>query len=292
VFILGMASRLLSQAEFRVPRQAQWYAAGARDRAFINELTVKDVLSGRLVPFGETNTPAEPRILVWGDSHAMAVLPAFDDRAKQYGVRGVAVTHSATPPIYSERSLELGKGMTGEKAREFGQAVIQYIQLHGIRQVILVANWSTYCDRAGKPVGSGSVVVENYETLTQALAQTVTVLEKKGASVWVLEEVPRHGADVPRILARCSMWGGDADEFAATVGDPAGGAKFASVAQGALLKAGAKWVSVAPLLVAPDGEHYRMSDGGGALYRDRHHLTVRGAMFVREGLNVIFDESK
>jgi hypothetical protein len=165
---------------------------------------------------------------------------------------------------------------------------LDYVELHKIQQVVLVAYWSGYCEPQSD-TDESRALAGNVDALVQGLVETVVMLQNKGATVWILEEVPRHRVPVPRILAWCSMWGVDADQFAAKVDDSVVRSNFTTVAHAALSEAGAKWVSVAPLLLTPDGKHYRMSDGTDALYRDRGHLSVKGALFVAGGLSVIFD---
>ena len=54
------------------------------------------------IPNGLTR-PARPmreaKLLVMGDSHAMAILPAIDELCRETGTAAVAATHAATPPV-------------------------------------------------------------------------------------------------------------------------------------------------------------------------------------------------
>lgn len=289
VFILGLGARFCSDLDFRIPPQAQVYASGKKDMCFINELSVRDVSIGRLVPLGRTNSSGGPTFLVWGDSHAMAILPAFAELANQFGVEGVAVTHSATAPVYAGYPHNFGMGLRGREAQAFGRAVLRFIELHNVREVVLAAHWSGYGVDETATGDVAGLATQKYGLLINQIGETVKLVEQAGARVWILEEVPGQSVDVPRTLARCYMSGANPEQFASKAGDDMRRADFKACAEEALSNTSVNFVDLAPLLLALDGQRYRMTDGQGALYRDRHHLSVRGAMFVRQGLKVIFE---
>lgn len=90
------------------------------DKKYLREHTAADVPSN-LLRVGSENV--EPRLLVWGDSHAMAVLPAIDELRRAAGTRAVRLAvHSGWPPIlarclHGAASRRSGRGVFGRGRR-------------------------------------------------------------------------------------------------------------------------------------------------------------------------------
>ena len=83
----------------RFPTSALQYEKGSTDRAFLNQLILKDALTGNFIEIGLKDKSLPVDIFVWGDSHAMAVMPIIDILCKEYSIRGLAATHSSTMPL-------------------------------------------------------------------------------------------------------------------------------------------------------------------------------------------------
>ena len=67
------------------------------EKAFRHILSLQDIEQERLPKFGETS--AKPSVLVWGDSHAMAIMPAVDQVCQEAGLCGVQATTGGTLPL-------------------------------------------------------------------------------------------------------------------------------------------------------------------------------------------------
>jgi hypothetical protein len=69
------------------------------DLKFVANLGEQDVLSNKLPMIGAGDRRDEVEILVWGDSHAMAAMPAFDDYCRRHRIAGRYATHSSLAPV-------------------------------------------------------------------------------------------------------------------------------------------------------------------------------------------------
>lgn len=227
---------------------------------FIRDLTTEDIVAGRLVPFGTLNAHHPVKVVVWGDSHATAALPAFDAVLKTRGLSGVAATHSATAPVlryFMENRYGLGKN-----AVRFNEEVITYIQKHQVPNVVLIACWSGY--------DSG---------VQSALLDTVRKIVSVGARPWVFLQVPSHPYDVSTLCRH--FWGPlptlNQNRFCAkpglSNGTNFGGPDFLDQ----IRNAGGRIIDPRPAFLNASGELYLISLDGVILYSDREHLTKLGA---------------
>lgn len=234
---------------------------------FLRELSAKDVSEDQVVVLGEQSDDLSARILVWGDSHAMAILPAVDALLKQHGMTGRAATHSACPPV-----LNWCAEQQESAARErllFNDAVFAYILRHEIPQVILCCRWDGYSCCATK----------SEERFLPALCRTVRKLTDCGVETWVVLDVPQYSIDVPRAIASSA-----ADSYFAEHGAiPAasGPQQMNHPDRLAELKAaGARIIDPRPQFLDCRGRRYVTSSGGHVLYRDNNHLTPAGAKIM------------
>ena len=80
-----------------------------------------------------------PQFLVWGDSYADAMQPAFEKLASEYGVSGRIVDFGGCPQLLGVNRAD---HTTSESpCREIGKAVINYVQDQSIKTVVLVSSW-------------------------------------------------------------------------------------------------------------------------------------------------------
>jgi peptidoglycan/LPS O-acetylase OafA/YrhL len=99
------------------------------------EQTPEHIQPGRC---GVGNVPGN--FLLWGDSHAMALIPGIDSGARTHGVSGYILTHSQCPPL-----LDFDVLSTGYDESLFNSNVLRFIAgKPGIRTVILAAAWHSY----------------------------------------------------------------------------------------------------------------------------------------------------
>jgi peptidoglycan/LPS O-acetylase OafA/YrhL len=259
--VLGMAISMLNGLPERLPESLRTALAGQNDLPFANELNANDLAADKLVPFGVRDLSLPVDLVVWGDSHAMAALPAFDALLKQKRLSGRAATHSSTAPVLGYFSVA-PYGL-GDQAPSFNEAVISYVAKKHVPNVVMIARWTGY-DRS--------------DALRLALLSTVKKLVSAGAQPWIFVEVPNHPFDVGRLLRRRLLpsslnqnryCGRPGNWNCAVITDPT----FLDQ----LSNAGAKIIDPRPAFLNSNHDAYLISLDGIMLYRDQHHLTKSGA---------------
>lgn len=240
----------------------------------------------RACVLGAEQAEAEPRWLLWGDSHALALAPALDALLKERGERGLLAASGLCPPLL---------GVTTQHAR-LGASDCEPLQRHvesildtspGLRHVLLVGVWSGYIepDQSLTLTGLGRETAPA-EVFAAGLGRTVDKLLAGHREIVVVRDVPTIPWDVPFELARAKLHGVAApatprlsevrqiqrsfdERLAAIVASrgPQGGAITI--------------VDLPATLCAGADQRCRVGDANGLpWYRDRDHLNVRGAYAV------------
>jgi len=251
----------------RFPARAQEYANARFDMSFINELTRKDVDTDNLAQIGVANPKQRPEVLVWGDSHAMAVMPAIDAFLKEKGLAGRAATHSGTPPVMDWLSSQ---ATANPDSINFNNSVFSYVRDQKIPVVILTACWG--CHTGLDPVSA--------KTFNSALLETVRRLTALGSQVWLLLDVPNPFFDVPRALSHSVIAGTNVDELCIK---PTAATEFDQLDSNTIVgikNIGGRIMDPKPQFLDPTGQRYIVQEGETVLYRDGSHLTTKGAKLI------------
>ncbi|MBY0277393.1 acyltransferase [Candidatus Binatia bacterium] len=242
------------------------------DRAFLRDVSVADVQAGNVVRIGAATSAAPPRLLVWGDSHAMAALPAFAALLAERGEAGVAVTHVSSAPVVGfVREAQPRFGL-GAQAPRWAEAVLAFAHEQRIADVVLIANWNGYRGADG----------ERAAELEAALLVTVERLVAAGSRPWVLLQIPRQSIDVPEAMARAAAHGDDPTPFLARPASPPSNGIADGDPQLAerIVAAGGRVLDPRPRFLDASGARYVVTSGDVVLYADTHHLTASGARAV------------
>jgi peptidoglycan/LPS O-acetylase OafA/YrhL len=270
---IGVALSTLDGVSSRLPASVMQFANGRSDfnPEFNRQLSLQDAEAGRFLALGSNRSEEPVHLLVWGDSHAMAALPAVDYLCKQHSVRAFAATHSETPPLVGY--VPDGGSSLKERAPGFGQAVIRFVRTLQIRNVLLIARWKGY--RAGSS-----------PEFHAALTKTVAELKNGGTKVWIMPEVPNFSWDVPRALARAALFHMDPSKLNLPLN-----AYFEQIADQEhefAEAAGLGVIVLDPSKYLSKGEIVPSSDNEVPIYRDFHHLAVHGTMMIRPMFQPIF----
>lgn len=224
---------------------------------------------------------AVPHFLLWGDSHADAMLPAVAAAAKKYGKAGLFAGHGRCPPLI---------GVTRPDTREcrpFDDAVMRIALGPGIDTVILDARWAM--DAGGAAMGiedKGSVILtdalsktaspaETYAVFARGLERTVKALVTTHKTVVIVGPVPEFDVLVPPALARMKLGGTKRQIAPARAEYLARQAAVRRVFDG--IAKSYPVIFVHPDAILCPSDFCKAEVGGRPLYRDQHHLTVFGA---------------
>jgi peptidoglycan/LPS O-acetylase OafA/YrhL len=230
------------------------------DRGYRQEVVLSSVKGEKLIELGFTDQgPIE--LLVWGDSHAMAILHVVDSICHEARIRCVAATHSSTAPILDFPAS--GAFSLRADAIPYSRAVVDFVRAHGVRRVLLAGYWKTYGDA---------------RSLEPAIVRTVSALRDANARVLLLKDVPVPGFDVPVALANARVTGEDFEEL--------GFSPDEYIAANTDLNRmfdridGVETLDPLPYL-EEDEELYHVERDGRALYFDHQHLSPYGAMQLK-----------
>jgi hypothetical protein len=229
------------------------------------------------------NNPGPPGFLLWGDSHAGAIAPAFEQLAIANNLSGFVASRPACAPLlglnrYDQDNLQ--------ECVRYNDTVLDFIQAQHIRTVFLHARWGLYSEgaRYGQEGGFPALLTadrnakENYREFEKIFRSTIEELRRCQVNVVIIASVPEVGIDVPTALARRAITG-KAIEVEPRYSD--------------FLQRQARAFEVMKTVAAQESipiiyPHQLLCDGSlcsvvrdqHALYVDDNHLSVHGAMWL------------
>lgn len=275
--LAGLTIHYFRGAPSRLPSKALQYAAGSSDFPMKNEVSLKGATEGRFMELGSGDKHQPIKILVWGDSHAMATLPAFDFLCKKYGVRGLAATHSSTAPLigYNSQASNLKNDCI-----PFNDAILAFIKENSIRDVILAASWGGYATRD-----------KTTELLHRGLIDTIDALKGTNVRIWIMRDVPIQPWNVPKTMASV-VWHrrGNPEEFGLSLANHRKEFQRQNrIFEGLTMKAPDISILDPTHIFFGSNSLCRVEDQGKCLYSDSNHLTTPGAMMLRPLLEPLFN---
>jgi len=271
LFLMGITIHQAQGVPSRISPEAQRYAAGSTDMAFEDEVGLKDVTDGNLPELGVGDKQRPIKLLVWGDSHAMAVMPALDILCKAHAVRGVAATHSSTAPLVgylSHFKYSLADSIA------FNDAVVEFIRRERLSDVLIVAVWGGYGGET--------------DQLHRGLLATINALKNSGARIWIMKQVPEQHWSVPQALASAVMFGRNPEGLGLPLVEYRRASRRQELVFDGVAGRGVTVLDPTQFFVN-DANLCRVAKDGKALYRDTEHLTTYGAMLLRPLFEPIFE---
>jgi peptidoglycan/LPS O-acetylase OafA/YrhL len=288
LLLVGCAIRYCEGLPGRMAPTVVQYARGSSDqnpRRQETQLDNSKIKAGESARLGKDG-PLD--FVLWGDSHADALVPVFEHLAKQNDVSGTAFTRIATAPL-----IDIAvRGRSFDP--EFAGVVLDRLRKDRIPYVILAARWGGYLEGIRKNSHPLETRSQSMALLRRSLSETITQLRDSGAKkIWIVRQVPSQPCDVPRGLA-LKAWLGrylplptlrsvTPDEYAAEMEDL--DTLFASFV--------AEDVGVIDLATAvfanKDG---LLTEQGEPMYYDDDHLSVCGALSLDLAIQPIFEQIK
>lgn len=161
-----------------------------------------------------------PEFLLWGDSHADAIMPGVGEAAERAGVSGVFAGKSACPPLRGVDRADKGRR---HGCARFNEAVLEYLRKHeSISVVILAARWALAAEAERAPGEGGNPayliptdswqddefgVERNFEVFRQGIEATIDTIRSMDRRVVIVGNIPEIGWDVPRHSIARARWG-------------------------------------------------------------------------------------
>lgn len=238
----------------RFSPELQRLLASMKAPRFQKFVLLADVTGNRLPEFGDRS--GKRKCLIWGDSHAMALIPALDETCRELGVRGFQATYGATLPLMDFRSAR-----DGSAPEQYDEAVLNRILAAEFDIVILAGYWSRDSDNPD---------------FLPSLQETITLLSSTGVRVVIMRDVPTQAGNASSLIAAPLRRGTDLEEVGVTLEQHRRRQQAADDALADLATGSVSVVDPAPFLI-DETKRCRIVMNGECLYSDEHHLSVAGA---------------
>lgn len=160
----------------------------------------------------------QPRILLWGDSHASALHPAFDEASHNTQTPYALAALAACPPVWNLYNLSQYKT---HLCKPFNERVLKYIETHNIHTIVLHSVFQNYVHGWPKTEYRQPYLSEKYEdptspeesfaTFKKQLKSMVAHLNTLGVRIYVIEQFPSMRTHIPTRLLKSALLNKDAD---------------------------------------------------------------------------------
>jgi peptidoglycan/LPS O-acetylase OafA/YrhL len=174
---------------------------------------------------GDAQAPVDT--LLWGDSHALALLPAFNAAyarhheavmvAQYDGCLALLDVYIREPTAAELDRLPSWLGTLlsshADECHRMTIEVLDWIIQHHIRTVILAGNWTSYAEsRFGVRLTDAQSpdnhsLLEDAQIFSRGLERILAVLARQNVRVFILEDVPKSVVNVPYALASAQRLG-------------------------------------------------------------------------------------
>ena len=234
---------------------------------------------GRICPIG--NNDVAPSFLLWGDSHAGAIAPAFEQVATANGLSGFVAFEGACAPLLGLKRYDLDNI---EQCDRFHDSVLAFIQAKHISNVFLHGRWALYSEGTRYKQEDGLPLLltgnrktkENYHEFESLFRSTLEELRRRQINVVIIGSVPEVGMDVPTVLARKAVKG-DSIQLELRYSDFM---ERQARTFGVLSRVAAENAAqvIYPHLSLCDSSSCSVVKEKHALYSDNNHLSVHGSI--------------
>ncbi len=232
---------------------------------------------------GDENTP--PVQLVWGDSHAAALLPAIQADAQRFAIPVWLASLSGCLPI-------LGHEMR-QQCQDFNQQTLQTVRQQKIHDVVLAARWSLYL--YGEEDGDMRHVLYRNDSRTVAeqkvardFGEMVASLRAAGARVWIFKEVPLQRQGTVARLSSLAMIGRGAENVGRPIADHYARQRFFDSLFSRLSAEDPQVRVIDPASLMCIAGICRAEFDGYSQYMDENHLSDQGGERMKPLLAPIF----
>ena len=239
------------------------------------------------------NSGSRPRVLLWGDSHAMAWSPLFKTIAKQNKKELYVVAESGCPPIVGIRRTDVGS--TGSCTNvATNQTILDSIIKLKPDLVVLAARWSLYAHGYLKDgvlnaethlltTDPAAFATENSSrsALDEMIPKTLTQFNAHKIPVIVLKNPPilksdinnkrRSLAEIQPTLSEHTRFSGFTDRI------------FNSIHEVVLFDPAVK--------MCDEAETCHAAMNGAPLYEDDNHLSVDGALYFEPEILELIEQN-
>ncbi len=304
--LIGASTNGLPQ---RFDGQILKYASGADDRYEGGKGCIDlspDRVSGKTMCKIGNTAKAQPDFLLWGDSHANALVPAVAALAAEHKMLGWQATYDGCAPLFGLDRLDDPKRFP---CATWNDAVLKLLQQGKIKKVLLAARWDVYALGREKdgietlPDPKLRYRLFSGETLMgegafeAALWGTIETLTRMGIEVTIVEPLPSFLMDVPSTLAEAVYFRRNVHTVDRPYQEvlnrlfPVDVMFMRLFVRGKPLRL--QLINPIPKFCMNNGipPSCRASIDGHALFSDNNHITIYGALWAKSFLKPFFAEN-
>ncbi len=226
--------------------------------------------------------------LVFGDSHALTLLPAFEELAGRNAKRGLSTGASGCIPLLGVFAVPADQ--RDAACHRLNQRVYEYVKAQEIKKVFLVARWTYYTDggydetdfsHIGLSQDSKASKQLSREAFEQGLEETVAAYAAIGVQPIIVSQAPQQRHDARTVYYKAyandaSQPGGNIRKLSVSVAEHLKLQLFTSLLFGKYTQAGRlSLVSLDDLFC--DSSKCLIGTDRASWYFDDDHLSVVGA---------------
>lgn len=232
---------------------------------------------------------------VFGDSHALSLIPALEKYAAELQTNILFSGTSACPPLLGVQTVRADTWLEKHDCRRLNDRVFGYVRDKKIKTLILIARWSYYVGGTTRPEELSLITTgaqgkatksTSAEAFVQALSETVKQYRSIGVRLVFVLDNPQQMHD-PRDIMQTSK--PDASSINSRAISRREHEKNQALSNGNLLayKDHVKIVDVTDTICNVDT--CDIVKDGKSLYFDDDHLSIDGALLVYPLLKKILD---
>lgn len=130
------------------------------------------------------NPEVKPSFIVWGDSHANAIAPGFDQLGIEINQKGLLLKQAGCMPALNITDQDLSK-----ECQQFNQDVVRIIDNGQFQQIFIIGRWLAY-PRWMSGTSQAKGTEQSRQRLAELLTNTIQYLQHKNINVTLLAQVP------------------------------------------------------------------------------------------------------
>ena len=210
--LLGKLDGIPSRMSESAVEIASYSSSFPKSRRGCFAIPPDEINTDRLCRIGPPNL--EPTFMLWGDSHAMMLLPTFERIASSMSITGLEATyHGCQPLLEAVRTWDEDR-----RCPRYNDAILKVLATEpNIKTIVLVARWAISAEGSFYGNETGAVVrlvdaqskeisaKENSRVFQRSMQRTVKAITDLGRNVVIVASIPEIGWDTPKVLAK-SIW--------------------------------------------------------------------------------------
>jgi peptidoglycan/LPS O-acetylase OafA/YrhL len=243
------------------------------------KLSTEEVQRAQLCRRGSSD-PHAPRMMVWGDSHALAIFPALESLAREHGFALYFAGRTSCQPLFGSAPAPFYE-VARIECQKFNAAMLRAVDELDPQLIVLAGFWRAWNSRNIRP--DADATLEDGREFARQLEMSARLLASSGRRLCAVRDVPHLQFDSMQALAMTRLRGVDGSFIRLPAARATAQQAPYNLAIDSLLQSG-KVVAADPAGLLCADVLCKLEEEGALLYRDQSHLTPAGAQFVAPAL--------